>query len=464
MKQLRIMAAVLIGKAVLALSRLWGNQGTVLPGYWARKVYPSILKELSAGVKKETVIVTGTNGKTTTANIIAHILRENGETIVHNAAGANMITGITAAFVAASDWKGRSRYDYALLETDEANVPLLLEEISADLLLITNFFRDQLDRFGELDHTIDLIKRAVDGSAIKLILNADDPLVSCFAQESGCEAYYFSYDANAYDQNDSQENREGRYCMVCGAPIKYEFFHYAQLGKYYCPNCGNKNPQADYRASDLLMRPFVQVSVNGNRIQSNLPGYYNAYNILAAAALADHLKITPVIIRQAISSFRSTSGRMESISVGDRECVLTLVKNPAGFNQLLSAFANDGQEKNLVLILNDNPADGRDVSWIWDVEMENIMREDRHIKKIYCAGQRSGDIALRVKYAGWPQDEISIAGDIKQGIEKSLRDNSELIYIVCTYTALFKTRKILMRLKNSGYSPKNRYESPLSEH
>jgi UDP-N-acetylmuramyl tripeptide synthase len=374
-----------------------------------------------------------------------------------------MLTGITAAFIAASDWKGRRQYDYALLETDEANVPLLLREIPAGVLLITNFFRDQLDRFGELDHTVDLIKKAVAGSDIRLILNADDPLISCFAEESGCDAYYFGCGANLYGQNNSLENREGKYCMACGAPIEYEFFHYAQLGQYYCPKCGNKNPRADYLASDLLMRPFVEVSINGNYIRSNLQGYYNAYNILAAVALADYLKITPPVIKQAVNSFHSISGRMENINVGDTDCVLTLVKNPAGFNQLLSALANDDREKTLLLILNDNAADGRDISWIWDVEMENIMLENRRIKKIYCAGQRSGDIALRVKYAGWPRDEIDIAADIRQGIEKSLRDNSESIYVICTYTALFKTRKILTRLQNSGYRPKKRYASPSSE-
>ncbi|MDD3023573.1 MAG: Mur ligase family protein [Syntrophomonadaceae bacterium] len=231
MDKIQVFIAVLVGKLAIVMSRMLGNQGTDFAGRIALKIYPEILEKLAGNIKQGIIMVTGTNGKTTTSNMVAAILKAKGYTLVHNQAGANMISGITTAFIAASNLLGNKEFDYALLETDEANVPLLLKRTNPQYLLITNFFRDQLDRYGELDHTINLIKSAVKDSRIKLLLNADDPLSAHFQKENSLQCWYYGFDDTVYDTNKSTESREGRYCVFCGCEINYKRFHYAQLGQ-----------------------------------------------------------------------------------------------------------------------------------------------------------------------------------------------------------------------------------------
>jgi len=227
MSRIRIIIAIAVAKLLICLSRLLGNQGTDFPGRIARIIDPHILEKLAANVKEEIYIITGTNGKTTTTNMIARILEEKCYSFVHNQAGANMITGITTAFIKEADILGKKAFEYALLETDEAYVPLLLKEITPRVVLITNFFRDQLDRFGELDKTISLIKDAVRDTEVELVLNADDPLVVHFHNDTGLHCWYYGFDDTDYDVFEGEESREGRFCVFCGAELQYERFHYA---------------------------------------------------------------------------------------------------------------------------------------------------------------------------------------------------------------------------------------------
>jgi UDP-N-acetylmuramyl tripeptide synthase len=455
MNKLRLMIAIWAGKLVIILSRLLGNQGSAYPGYLARRIYPDVLRVLSSRVERGTVIITGTNGKTTTSNLLASAIREAGFRLVHNQAGANMLAGITTAFINAADLSGKNSFDYALLETDEANVPLLLDEIKADYLLVTNFFRDQLDRYGELDTMIGLIREAALKHRLELVLNADDPLSKAF-QDKALILHFFSFAPTIYDSLRSQESREGRYCLVCGQELIYHRFHYAQLGKYTCPGCGQVNPPAEYLGERLRMEPLVEFEVGSAIIRSQYQGFFNAYNLLAAFAMSKTLGIGEPVIEKAFAAFRPQAGRMEYFEIQGKPCWLVLVKNPTGVNQSLSAVLNGRGSKNLFFALNDNAQDGRDVSWIWDADFELLEPGDNDIVSMVCSGQRSGDIAVRVKYAGLKADKIKIIPDLAKGIKSTLEGKGQLYYILCTYTALFAARKIMVDLQHKSIEKKEK--------
>jgi len=443
---IRKTAAIVAGKLLIMLSRLLGKQGTNLPGVIALKIYPQLLHELSGNTARDTLIVTGTNGKTTTANMLAAVIRQAGYKLVHNQAGANMISGITTAFIEATNMPGTRTHQYALLETDEANIPPLLSILQPRFILITNFFRDQLDRYGELDHTVNLIKTAVKSTNIKLVLNADDPLQSQFESETGLECHYYGLDDSEYDTITSTDSREGRYCVNCGCELDYTRFHYAQLGVFKCPNCGNHNREAHFLARSLNMTSAIHMTVNGLTITSPYQGLYNAYNVLAAVSLSLLAGFNQKTIQEAIAGFQPTAGRQEYFLINGKRIILMLVKNPTGLNQSLLTVAQDRTVKNLCIALNDNAADGRDVSWIWDADVETIAKPDGHINRFICSGQRSGDIAVRLKYAGVDPHLIVVQPGLKQAIHEAVQQESRTVYVLCTYTALFAARRILIKM------------------
>jgi UDP-N-acetylmuramyl tripeptide synthase len=445
---LRTILAIIAAKIIIKLSRRFGNQGTVMAGRVARRLDPGILRKLAGRVEKQIIIITGTNGKTTTSNMIAQILNADGHKIVHNRAGANMLNGITTAFIGATNLTGSRSWDYALLETDEANVAPLLKEVDAGVLLVTNFFRDQLDRYGELDYTIGLIREGVKGRRLRLWLNADDPLMSSFPQDTGLPCSYYGFDETPYDTLENHNSREGRYCMLCGEEIEYLRFHFAQLGVFRCPKCGNQNPEPDFVATDLQLDQGIAMKVNEIPIKSPYQGFYNAYNLLAAVALTRGLGVRDTVIQEALARFQPQAGRMERFSVGEREATLILVKNPTGFNQSLQALLQDGRSKNLFLALNDNAADGRDISWIWDADLEVLAEPGAGITILVCSGLRSGDMAVRAKYAGVDSGVIEIESDLEAGIKKTLGGTGQVGYILSTYTALFQCRKILLGMQS----------------
>lgn len=451
--KVRLYLAILAGKLAILFSRLAGNQGTNFPGRLARKIYPPILTELAQNISREILIITGTNGKTTTSNMMAEVIRENHCSYVHNRAGANMLNGITTAFIQATNLSGNRKFDYGLLETDEANVPLLLKEVPVGAILITNFFRDQLDRYGELDYTINIIKNAVQDTNIELLLNADDPLVSHFQNQTGLHCWYFGFDDTLYDEIASGESREGRYCVFCGHELNYERYHYAQLGKFSCPQCQNRNPGRDFSGHDLKLHPGIEFKINDLPVRSPYQGFYNAYNILAAVSLAKRLGFADESIQTAISRYQPRAGRMEKFLINGKTVLLILVKNPTGLNQSLAALTQDPTTKNIFIALNDNAADGRDISWIWDADVEILAREQDSINWLICSGQRSGDIAIRAKYGGFDTDKIVIESRLKEGIALAVEKKSETSYILSTYTALFQCRHILLKMqKQSGSS------------
>lgn len=416
---------IFIAKLCEKLLRLFGRGATTFPGKIALLLKKDILLYLSRGVK--TVIVTGTNGKTTTAKMIEQGLKQAGKSCFLNRSGANLITGITASFLSNCDFKGRCHYEYAVIECDENALKKVSLCIHAEILVVTNIFRDQLDRYGEVTSTLAAIRQGAQNMKnAMLVLNADDPLSFSLSR---LENRSVSFGINK--QLSLGGKGESEYCVFCGRPYDYSFRTYCQLGGFSCPSCGYSRTVPDFSAEEIIDQTpdssSVFADLNGKSaiLNINLGGVYNIYNALAAAAALTLFETDISSIENAFSSVSGAFGRMESFG----SVRMLLVKNPAGFTQTVN-YIYPLEINNLVFVLNDNDADGKDVSWIWDAEI-NISDK---VKNIYAFGIRSGDMALRLKYAGC---DVSV---IKNYDEFKKITDEENTVIIPTYTAMMALR------------------------
>jgi len=441
----RFWIALWVSKLVGVSLKIIGRNATTFPGLVAQRIYPEILKDLSVNYSDGIVIVTGTNGKTTTSNLLASILRMAGKDVAFNQAGANMMSGITGALIANTRWTGLSRAKLALLEVDEATVPKLCCQLTPHITVVTNFFRDQLDRYGELDTTVRMVKEALPPETI-LILNADDPLVAQFGKEHA-KVKYYGVERTPESRTDSNETREARFCPRCGAVLAYTLYHYGQLGYYACTSCGFQRPQPDCLAEQVYMEDgklFFRVGVSSFEI--SLSGYFNLYNAMAALSAARELGISDAESVSGLKGFVARAGRMERFVLRSGPITLALIKNPTGFNQVISTVLGTEQDIAMLIAINDLAADGRDISWLWDVDFERLGQANERLGKIVCSGLRAEDMALRLKYAGVAEDKILIEHSLEQAvslIEAYRRGDAEVVFCLPTYTALFPLRELL---------------------
>ncbi|ODA40113.1 MurT ligase domain-containing protein [Desulfosporosinus sp. BG] len=444
--------ALWVGKLITVALRVTGKKGTTLPGKIAHWLDPEIMRHLSVAYTEGIIMVTGTNGKTTTANLLASILRGSGKAFAFNQAGANLVTGITGALIQNTRWSGSSRASLALLEVDEATVPKLCEQVSPSLAIITNFFRDQLDRYGELDTTVRLVRESLPKETV-LVLNADDPLVAQFGLNHA-EVVYYGVERTPDSVSESQETREARFCPLCGTELDYTLFHYGQLGIYNCLGCGFHRPEPKILAQNV--RPLeglllFQVKVTPFAIA--LQGYYNLYNALAALTAARQLGLSDSLIGEGLRGFIPQAGRMERFHLQEGEITLTLVKNPTGFDQVIQTMLGLDKPLRILIGINDLAADGRDISWLWDVNFERLGLHEARIHQVICTGLRAEDMALRLKYAGVSEGKLVLEHDLTGALDL-LQTNwavEEAIFILPTYTLLFPLREILEdRQKNAG--------------
>ena len=445
---IRFWLALWAGKIVSSVMRMLGKKGTTFPGVVARKIYTDIIKYLALSFKEGTVIITGTNGKTTTNNLLASILQTAGYKVAFNREGANMLTGITGALLQNTGYNGKSRADILLLEVDEATVPGLCEQLTPRLAVVTNFFRDQLDRYGELDTTINMVKKALPADT-ELILNADDPLVAQIGLNKE-QVFYYGVQSLPSSKEEGDETREGRYCASCGQELSYTLFHYGQLGIYECTACGFKRPEPNLQAREVSPgEQGISFRIDESCQSYSIPllGSYNLYNALAAFCAADRLEIDRKYIRTGLKQFISDAGRMEHFNLPGYDLTLTLVKNPTGFNQVIQTLAEIEKPVHLLIAINDLAADGRDISWLWDIDFEHLASKRTDLPSLLCSGLRAEDMALRLKYAGFLEERITIESSLTKAVDM-LGDfpgiDKGAVFILPTYTALFPLRDILV--------------------
>jgi len=441
----RFWLALWAGKIISTILKLLGKKGTTFPGKIALGIDPQLMGQLSRGYTEGIIMVTGTNGKTTTANLLAQILKAAGKTFAFNQAGANLVTGITGAMLGTTGWSGKAKAKMALFEVDEATVPKFCQQVTPQVAIITNFFRDQLDRYGELDTTIKLVRDALPGET-HLILNADDPLVAQFGRER-INTLYYGVERTPESKAYSTETREARFCPQCGKELVYSLYHYGQLGIYECP-CGYKRPTPPVLAQEVeAVESGINFRVDTTNYSIALQGYYNLYNALGALTAAKRLGIKDREIQKGLQSFIPQAGRMERFNLPEGKVTLTLVKNPTGFNQVLRTVLSYREHPlRLFIGINDLAADGRDISWLWDVDFELLGQEEKRIQRIVCTGLRAEDMAVRLKYAGVPVERIMLEHDLGKALAKVVENltGQEEVFILPTYTLLFPVRDLLV--------------------
>lgn len=401
------------------------------------KTNPDFLNFCSKYILHEKISVTGTNGKTTTAGLIAQILEANNKEVIHNAQGANMLTGIANVF--ATNVVPSKRYDNCVLESDEAYLSKLYDYMKLDYLVVTNLFRDQLDRYGELDTTAKKIQSAIDKNKdLVLLLNADDPLVANLGHDNKKLYYGFENIEFAETHTISHAPAEMFNC-ICGKPLEYSKRFYAQQGHYYC-SCGYKRPKCNYQGNAKIYNDYIEISVlhNGEETYYTFDsiGLYNAYNALAAISMALEIGYKQEEIQNALNTYKAMFGRAEKTEFNGHKTIIQLIKNPAGASEVLKTV--DLSSKILIAI-NDNFADGRDVSWLWDAEFELLKDTE---KTIVTSGIRANDMALRLKYAGVPSEKIKVVPDLFEAVEEvsSSEDKPEKVTIMPSYTALLQIK------------------------
>ncbi len=436
LKRLKFYISLIIAQGAYAgIKLLSKSSGTSFAGKLVLKFYPNFISFCGKYINEKIITISGTNGKTTTSGLIAHIIETDKKTVIHNTKGANMLTGVANMF--ALSLRPFKTFDYAVIESDEAYLNKLYDYLNADYLVVTNLFRDQLDRYGELSTTASFIQKGIDkNNNLTLILNADDPLVANFGKNRNNVIYYGFEDVKyAYDINKSNAPTEVFNC-ICEKPLEYSKQFFAQQGHYSC-SCGYKRPQCKYISSAKVYKDYTVLTVNGKEYTTHLVGLYNAYNALAAISVAKENKISDEIIQSALDSYKSIFGRTEKRVINGHPTLIQLIKNPTGASEVLKTV---DLNSNIVIAINDNFADGRDISWLWDSDFEQL----KNAKKLVIAsGIRAQDMATRLKYAGIPQNKIIIEPSIRKaiGLASKSEDKKEHITILPSYTALLCINK-----------------------
>lgn len=410
--------------------------GSSLPGQIATKIDPAVLKDLTRNY--DVIIITGTNGKTLTTALTVQILKQKYQNIMTNSTGSNMMQGITTAFLAHRPQKGQR--DLAILEVDEANVEPLCRYIEPKAIVMTNIFRDQMDRFGEIYTTYNKI---LDGVKLvpktTLIMNADVPLFS--SVELPNPKIYYGFNHLPDGELLAPSNTDGVLCPVCEHIIHYKFITYSSQGKFYCPHCGFKRPALTEQVTAInQLRPTSShFEINQAPFEISIGGMYNIYNALAAYSVGRFLGVEVPAIQKAFTSDKKIFGRQEVIQVKDKDVTLVLVKNPVGLNQVLQMIESDPEDFSLAMLLNANYADGIDTSWIWDGEFETLLKSD--IPSVITGGERRDDITFRLKVAGVSDQQLHETVDLDETLKAIEAAPTKHVYVLATYTAVLQLRK-----------------------
>lgn len=440
-----------LARAAGAVSRLRGGGGTSLPGKLLVRMEPRAISELAARLTRGSALISATNGKTTTATLTASILELSGVSLVHNQAGANMAGGIASTLLAASRTKKGIDGEFGLFEVDEFWLDRLIEEIAPRALLLGNLFRDQLDRYGELDTIAQRWRVALEsptGQRARLVCNADDPILADLGRDR--DTLFFGIEDGSLSLAGMSHAADAKHCRRCGAPYAFEAVYLGHLGRYHCPSCGQRRPAPAVYADRVTLegvrraRFRLTTPAGSEQVELALPGAYNIYNALGAAALATALGVPLDTIVQGLQSSGAAFGRGETLTIARRKAHILLVKNPAGANEVLRTLALEPGEHDLLGVLNDRTADGHDVSWIWDADFELLAGR---VRRVVCSGTRAPELALRFKYAGVEPARIEVVEDLARALDDAVAggDGLQPLYVLPTYTAMLSLRELLVK-------------------
>ncbi len=440
-----------LARMVGALARASGRGGgTSLPGKVLLRLEPHAIAQLAARLEHGSAVISATNGKTTTATITDAILARAGHTLVHNRAGANMAGGIASTLLGAARSRRRIAGDLGLFEVDEFWLAPIVDQLHPRAIALGNLFRDQLDRYGELETIAErwaqLLESLSDQCA--LVLNADDPLIADLGRERG-NVTYFGVEDDSLALAQMQHASDSKHCRNCGTPYRYTAVYLGHLGHYQCPQCGQSRPRPSVYAEHVTLHgtaaaTFMLVTPAGRRaVMLRLPGLYNVYNALAATALCLALGVELDTIVTGLQAATAAFGRAETVRIGETALQLLLIKNPAGANETMRTVALEGGALHVLAVLNDNIADGRDVSWVWDADFELLVP---HVAGVVCSGTRAAELAVRLKYAGVPEAGLQVEPSIPEALDLALRDVPDgRLFVLPTYTALLTLREELAR-------------------
>jgi len=442
--RLRTRLAIFCAKASsLLIRKLNKGDGVTFPGYVAHKLDPMILQSMAGMVRKKIVVVMGTNGKTTTNSLLYHVLEAGGGRVVTNRTGANMRNGIVAAFALATDWKGTLHADYACMEVDENESVHVLKELNPHCVVVTNISRDQLDRYGEVDVVRNKLKEAISSVPdALLILNSDDVISYSLSMECGNRVVSYGISERIFDESVSSAIRDSIFCRRCGSKLAYEFFHYGQLGIWHCPDCGLARPKPDYTATDIQYEDGVySFSLDGKTVKTTARTAYNVYNTLSAYAALGVLGATRKFA-SVVERFDYGNNRESIFHINGTRVQLHLAKNPVGFQQKIALVRKDADPKDIVIQINDGAQDGKDISWLWDVDFQHLA--DVNASAIMVGGTRRYDMLLRLKYEDIAGTVIT---DMRETIQKLAAEGTGNIYVIVNYTGLYRVRNMLTELQ-----------------
>lgn len=431
--------ATAVGKTSQWLLQTFFKGGSSYPGKIALTLDPNILDYLAKDY--EVIVVTGTNGKTLTTALIVKILQQEFDDVLTNPTGANMVQGIVSTFLSAHGKKGHKKF--AVLEIDEASLSKVTRYIKPKLFVFTNIFRDQMDRYGEIYTTYQMI---LDGAAqapeATILANGDSPIFN--SKDTPNPLIYYGFNHQADHEQFADPNTDGVLCPHCQHILHYKMITYANLGKYYCPNCDFKRPELAYQLTQLGEMTNVSsvFTVDEESYKIEVGGLYNIYNALTAAAVGQHYGVSPEKIRLGLSYDEKVFGRQEVITIGSKKCTLVLVKNPVGLNQVIDTITLSPNDFSLVCLLNANYADGIDVSWIWDGSYEHLTK--RAIPQVLTGGDRREDMTFRLQVAGLAEETIHECANLDDVIAQIPQLPTEEVYILATYTAVLQLRQKLI--------------------
>jgi UDP-N-acetylmuramyl tripeptide synthase len=430
----RLSLAVIIARVITFLVRRLGlGAASVLPGAIALRLYPQLLSVLCDQISQGIILVCGTNGKTTTSLLIKNILKLQGYKVVHNQTGANLVNGLVTALMNQTNWRGNLTAEYGILEVDENVLPLVVDIIKPKFILALNLFRDQLDRYGEVDNISQRWQQAIlrlNPNTI-IILNGDDPTLAYLGKNLTQQVLFFGLNQPELYLDNPPFATDSTYCPSCGKSLDYQGFYLSHLGDFNCPNCSFTKPN---------------LAINSQEWAQILMGVYNKYNTIAAALLALQIGIKPITINQAITEFKAAFGRSEELIIDNKKVKILLAKNPVGMNETLRAVqqANQGQNTVTLIVLNDRTPDGTDVSWIWDVDTEQLTKLQG---KIIVSGDRTYDLALRMEYSNPSPKHLIVEDNLKKALKIALDATEITLYILPTYSAMLEVRQLLTGTK-----------------